>query len=55
MNLYWEELITASRAVQSTSLEDAIECFKVDNNRDPNDNELFFIQAFVNDRIVQSY
>lgn len=54
MNIYWGELITASRAVQSTSLENAIECFKVENNRNPNDNELFFIQAFVNDRIVQS-
>ncbi|MGE7689883.1 MBL fold metallo-hydrolase [Lysinibacillus sp. NPDC097214] len=54
MNIYWEELTTASRAVKSTSLENAIECFKVENKRDPNDNELFFIQAFVNDHIVQS-
>ncbi|MFE3573439.1 MBL fold metallo-hydrolase [Lysinibacillus sp. NPDC059133] len=54
MNIYWEELTTASRVVKSTSLENAIECFKVENKRDPNDNELFFIQAFVNDRIVQS-
>ncbi len=54
MNIYWEELTTANRVVKSTSLEDAIECFKVENKRDPNDNELFFMQAFVNDRIIQS-
>lgn len=54
MNIYWEELTTASQAVKSTSLEDAIESFKVENKRDPNDNELFFIKAFVNDYIIQS-
>jgi glyoxylase-like metal-dependent hydrolase (beta-lactamase superfamily II) len=54
MNIYWEELTSASRVVKSTSLEKAIELFKVENNRDPNDNELFFIKAFVNDHIIQS-
>lgn len=54
MNIYWEELTSASQAVKSTSLEDAIESFKVENKRDPNDNELFFIKAFVNDYIIQS-
>ncbi|GGP15554.1 hypothetical protein [Oceanobacillus neutriphilus] len=54
MNIYWEELTAANRAVTSASLEDAIEYFKADNNRDPNDNELFFIKAFVNDQIIQS-
>lgn len=54
MNIYWEELTTASRAVKSTSLENAIKCFKVENKRGPNDNELFFLKAFVNDRIIQS-
>ncbi|MEY9978522.1 MBL fold metallo-hydrolase [Lysinibacillus sp. RC79] len=54
MTIYWEELTTASRAVKSTSLENAIKCFKVENKRDPNDNELFFLKAFVNDRIIQS-
>jgi glyoxylase-like metal-dependent hydrolase (beta-lactamase superfamily II) len=54
MNLYWEELTSASRVVKSSSLENAIEFFKVENNRDPNDNELFFIKAFVNDQIIQS-
>ncbi|MFD1453950.1 MBL fold metallo-hydrolase [Oceanobacillus sojae] len=54
MNIYWEELTTANRAVKSASLEDAIEYFKADNKREPNDNELFFIQAFVNDQIIQS-
>ena len=54
MNIYWEELTTASRAVKSTSLENAIKYFKGENKRDPNDNELFFLKAFVNDRIIQS-
>jgi predicted HD phosphohydrolase len=54
MNIYWKELTTASQATKSTSLESAIECFKVDNKRDPYDNELFFIKAFVIDQIIQS-
>lgn len=54
MNMYWKELTTASQATKSASLESAIECFKVDNKRDPNDNELFFIKAFVNDQIIRS-
>ncbi|MEK3981457.1 MBL fold metallo-hydrolase [Psychrobacillus sp. FSL K6-2836] len=54
MNLYWEELTTASQVVKSTSLENAIESFKAEYKRDPNDNELFFIKAFVNDHIIQS-
>ena len=54
MNIYWEELTKASRAVKCTSLENAIECFKAENKREPNDNELFFIQGFVNDHIIQS-
>ncbi|WP_404457919.1 MBL fold metallo-hydrolase [Oceanobacillus kapialis] len=54
MNLYWEELTAASKAVKSISLEDALESFKSQNNRDPNDNEIFFIKAFVNDQILKS-
>ncbi|GLC88918.1 MBL fold metallo-hydrolase [Lysinibacillus piscis] len=54
MTLYWDELVAASQAAQSTSLENAVDCFKAEKQRDPNDNELFFLQAFVNDRIVQS-
>ncbi|WP_238600612.1 MBL fold metallo-hydrolase [Metasolibacillus meyeri] len=54
MTIYWEELTTANRAVTSTSLENAIACFKGENQRDPNDNELFFLKAFVNDHILQS-
>lgn len=53
MNIYWEELTAASRAVKSASLEDAIKGFKAENKRCPNDNELFFIKAFVNDHIIQ--
>ena len=54
MRIYWDELTTASQVVKSTSLENAIESFKAENKRDPNDNELFFIKAFVNDQIIQS-
>ncbi|MFF2755839.1 MBL fold metallo-hydrolase [Psychrobacillus sp. NPDC058041] len=54
MNIYWRELTEASKVVKSESLENAIECFKLENKRDPNDNEIFFIQAFVNDHIIQS-
>ena len=54
MNLYWKELTTASQVAKSTSLENALECFKLENKRDPNDNELFFIQAFVNDHVIHS-
>ncbi len=54
MNVYWEELTAAGQAVKSTSLEKAMETFKEENKREPNDNELFFIKAFVNDHIIQS-
>lgn len=54
MKIYWKELTTASRAVKSTCLESATKCFKLENKRDPNDDELFFLRAFVNDKIIQS-
>lgn len=54
MNMFWKELTAASNAVTSISLDHAIESFKVENNRDPNDDELFFIKAFVNDYIIQT-
>ena len=54
MTIFWRELIAASEVVTSASLEDAIESFKIENEREPNDNELFFIKAFVNDHIIQS-
>ncbi len=54
MDIYWRELTRSSQVVKSSSLEDALECFKVENKRDPNNNELFFIKAFVNDQIIQS-
>lgn len=54
MNIYWEELTLASLVVKSTSIEEAIALFEVENKRNPNDNELFFIEAFVNDHIIQS-
>lgn len=54
MKLYWQELTTASQAVKSTSLEAAKVDFATENKREPNDNELFFLQAFVNDQIINS-
>ena len=54
MEQFWKELTTASQVVTSSSLEDALTCFKLENNRDPNDNELFFIKAFVNDHVLHS-
>ncbi|SFQ02332.1 Metallo-beta-lactamase superfamily protein [Psychrobacillus psychrotolerans] len=54
MDIYWRELTRSSQVVKSSSLEDALECFIVENKRDPNNNELFFIKAFVNDHIIQS-
>lgn len=54
MTTFWRELRAASRAVNSSSLENAIDSFMLENNRNPNDNELFFIKAFVNDYIIQS-
>lgn len=54
MNIYWKELTIASQVVNSISLEDALKCFDLEHIREPNDNELFFIKAFVNDHIIQS-
>lgn len=54
MNVFWQELISSSRAAQSASLDSAIECFEQDNNRSPNETELFFLQAFVNDHILNN-
>ncbi|MEK5207095.1 MBL fold metallo-hydrolase [Psychrobacillus sp. FSL H8-0510] len=39
MDIYWRELTRSSQVVKSSSLEDALECFKAENKRDPN-NEL---------------
>lgn len=54
MTTFWRELKAASEAVESSSIEDAIESFKLENNRTPNDDELFFIKAFVNNQIIRS-
>ncbi|MBD8033321.1 MULTISPECIES: MBL fold metallo-hydrolase [Solibacillus] len=54
MTTFWRELRAASEAVKSPSLESAIESFKLENNRTPNDDELFFIKAFVNNQIIRS-
>ncbi|KIL43242.1 MBL fold metallo-hydrolase [Jeotgalibacillus campisalis] len=54
MNIYWEEVTVASQVVKSPSLEEAMVSFKAEYKRDPNDNEVFFIKAFVNDHILHS-
>ncbi|MBB4825618.1 glyoxylase-like metal-dependent hydrolase (beta-lactamase superfamily II) [Sporosarcina luteola] len=54
MDIYWRELTASSQAVLWDSLENAIQRFMETNQREPNDNELFFIQAFINDQILQS-
>ncbi|TFD99434.1 MBL fold metallo-hydrolase [Jeotgalibacillus salarius] len=54
INLYWAELISSSKATKSASLDEAIECFEKENGRAPNDNERFFLNAFVNDQILKS-
>ncbi|MCG3088971.1 MBL fold metallo-hydrolase [Sporosarcina cyprini] len=53
MDTYWRELILASEAVLTDSMQISIDNFTIANEREPNDNEKFFIQAFVNDRILQ--
>ncbi|MFE6073424.1 MBL fold metallo-hydrolase [Paenibacillus sp. NPDC057886] len=54
MDKYYKELILANNAVKSTSIEEAIEQFEAANDRKANDDELFFLQGFVNDQILQS-
>lgn len=41
MTTFWRELRVASKAVNSSSLEDAIESFKLENNRAPNNDSYF--------------
>jgi len=52
MDLYWKELTMASQVVESTSLEHSLAAFRDEHRREANDNEVFFIKAFVNDRKV---
>lgn len=54
MDVFWRELTTSSRAVTSTSLEQAITSFEKEQLREPNGNELFFLKAFVNDQLLQA-
>ncbi|MBM7632345.1 MBL fold metallo-hydrolase [Geomicrobium sediminis] len=54
MNVYWNELTSTSRVVDSTSMEEALDSFKKEYRREPNFNEAFFLQAFVNDRKIHS-
>jgi len=54
MDMYWKELISTSNVVKSTSMERAVEAFEMEHNRKPNENELFFLKAFVNDQILKS-
>ena len=54
MDLFWKELRLASKATNSTSLEESLETFEKENKRKPIGDELFFIKAFVNDQILHS-
>ncbi|MFS0870357.1 MBL fold metallo-hydrolase [Paenibacillus xylanilyticus] len=54
MDVFWRELTSCCRAVTSTSLDSAIETFEKDHQRTPNENEMFFLKAFVNDQRLQS-
>ena len=54
MTTFWRELKAASAAVKSSSLEEALDAFKLAHNRNPSDDELFFIKAFVNDHVLQT-
>lgn len=54
MNSFWNELVSYNKAVKSTSLDKAIECFEQNNHRSPQGDELFFLKAFVNDQILKS-
>ncbi|KMK75600.1 MBL fold metallo-hydrolase [Alkalihalobacillus pseudalcaliphilus] len=55
MDLYWKELQIANKAVKSTSLEEAMIHFEKEFKRKANENETFFIQAFVNDQILKQH
>lgn len=53
MDVFWRELTSCNRAVTSTSLDSAITNFEEEHERTPNENERFFLQAFVNDQRLQ--
>lgn len=53
MDVFWRELTSCNRAVTSTSLDSAITNFEKEHERTPNENEMFFLQAFVNDQRLQ--
>ncbi|GAF16402.1 Zn-dependent hydrolase [Bacillus sp. JCM 19046] len=54
MNLYWKELLSTNKVTNSTSLEEAVTSFEEEYRRSPNENERFFLKAFVNDQIINS-
>lgn len=54
MELFYNQLTSCCRAATSTSLDEAKASFERDNHRHLQGDELFFLQAFVNDRILQS-
>ncbi|MEC5425852.1 MBL fold metallo-hydrolase [Virgibacillus sp. C22-A2] len=53
MDLYWSELTSSSRAVHTSSLKGSIDTFRLNEGREPTDNEMFFIKAFINDIIIE--
>ncbi|MFB4160296.1 MBL fold metallo-hydrolase [Geomicrobium sp. JSM 1781026] len=54
MNLYWRELASSSRAAHTRSFADSINTFRLLEGREPTDNEMLFIEAFVNDVLIES-
>ena len=54
MNIYWKELSAASQVVKSTSLENALECFKLEFYINILEKTMDSLQAFVNDHVIHS-
>ncbi|MEK4074371.1 MBL fold metallo-hydrolase [Paenibacillus sp. FSL M7-0656] len=53
MKIFFEQLIACSKSVKTASLEEAISLFEREQRRVPVGDELFFLKAMVNDRILQ--
>ncbi|WP_339300054.1 MBL fold metallo-hydrolase [Paenibacillus sp. FSL R5-0623] len=54
MKIFFEQLVACSKSVKNTSLEEAISLFEREQRRVPVGDELFFLKALVNDRILQA-
>ncbi|WP_366289662.1 MBL fold metallo-hydrolase [Paenibacillus sp. AN1007] len=54
MDMFFGQLTACSQAVTSTSLEEAMDSFEREQGRAPVGDELFFLKALVNDRILNA-